>query len=388
MATINLQQTDTSKTVQIGCSGSSLTGGDSVAVECVSGGAAGTVEIRPALVNSETLVVAYNDISGEIGETTWASGNYTWRLNITTTSSVVTLEQVYLCRLNTAEVSQETLGSVTGLGQSLGTTGVISGTISGSAATSPLVTDKLALIFIFSNTSSHGGNDAVGFTPSEIINTPIEGGVAPITGTGVLDSQSATMSGTAERELTSTGALVSQSATMSGTAERELTGSGSLISQSSTMAGTATVGNAVTGSGALASQSSTMSGTAEIEKTSSGSLVSQSATMSGTAEVTKTGSGSLISQSATMSGTAEITKTSSGSLVSQNSIMSGTASVEGAISGSGVLISQSATMGGAAEINKTASGALIAQNATMNGSGTVSGDDFKPCRAFGANQIL
>lgn len=174
MATINLQQTDTDITVQVGCSGRSLSGGLKAGNRCQSGGTAGTVEDKPDLVNAETLVVSYNDISNDIGETTWASGNYTWRLNITTTSGVVTLEEVYICRLNQSEVSQETLGSATGLGQSLGIAGVVSGTISGSAGTSPASTDRVGIIYVFSNTSTHGGNDAVGITPSELINTPIE----------------------------------------------------------------------------------------------------------------------------------------------------------------------------------------------------------------------
>lgn len=174
MATVDLQQTDTSKTPQVGCSGRSATAGTNIARECTAGGTAGTVEVLPALANLETVVVAYEDISGEIGETTWASGTYTWRLNITTTSAFITLQEVHICRLNTAEVSQESLGSVTGLGQSLGSSGVISGGISCSAGSSPLATDKIAVIYVFSNSSEHGGDDAFGHTPNQLINTPIE----------------------------------------------------------------------------------------------------------------------------------------------------------------------------------------------------------------------
>lgn len=69
----------------------------------------------------------------------------------------------------------------------------------------------------------------------------VPSGVAPITGSGALASQAATMSGTANIEKTSSGALQAQAATISGTAEITKTGSGALASQSSTVAGTGTV---------------------------------------------------------------------------------------------------------------------------------------------------
>lgn len=174
MATIDLQQTDTDITVQVGCSGRSLTASSTAGNRMTDGGTAGTTEDNLSLDNFESLVVAYNDISDNIGETIWAAGNYTWRLDVTSGNAAISLEEIYVCRLNQAEVNQETLGSATAIGQALGTAQVYSNSISCSAATSPLETDRLALIYVFSNSSEHGGADAIGITPSQIINTPIE----------------------------------------------------------------------------------------------------------------------------------------------------------------------------------------------------------------------
>ena len=174
---VDLQQTDapsgSPEAAQVGCSGRSLSGGSpTYARLCTEGGTAGTTEILPALANLETTVVAYNDISDAIGVTSWDSGTYTWRLNITTTSATVTLEEVHVCRLNSSLVSQESLGSSTGLGQSLGSSGVISGNVTGSAATAS-ASDVVAFIYVFSNSHSHGGDDPVGITPNQVLNTPI-----------------------------------------------------------------------------------------------------------------------------------------------------------------------------------------------------------------------
>ena len=175
---INLRQTDNSKTPQAGCSGRSAAAGTTGAREMTDGGTAGTSEVIVGIQNFGTLLYVYNDISDAINETTWdaPSGGdpYTWRLNITTAVAAVTLEEVYFCRLNSSEVSQETLASATGIGQTISSTGVISGNITtGSAATSPSATDKLAVIYVFTNTNEHGGDEVFGITPNQLIDTPI-----------------------------------------------------------------------------------------------------------------------------------------------------------------------------------------------------------------------
>lgn len=181
MAVINLIQEDNDSldtSVGASCSGRSVTGGTAISRDCVDGGSAGTAEILPALVNVETTVVALQFTSGAIGFTGWQAGDYVIPLDITTTASVLSVEEVYVCRVNSSNVSQETIGSLTGIGRSLGTAQVESFTVSGSATTAS-ATDRIQIIVIFTNTHTHGGDDAVGITMGQSITTPLDpGGVA------------------------------------------------------------------------------------------------------------------------------------------------------------------------------------------------------------------
>src|SRR5262245_22125352 len=65
----------------------------------------------------------------------WNSGNWTVRLNVTTANANITWTDTYICRLNSSNVSQATIGSLTGQSTSLGTTGVKTHTVSGSSQT-------------------------------------------------------------------------------------------------------------------------------------------------------------------------------------------------------------------------------------------------------------
>ncbi len=192
-----------------------------------------------------------------------------------------------------------------------------------------------------------------------------------VDGSGTLNSQNATMTGTAEIVKTGSGVLNSQNATIVGSADITKTGSGVLNSQNATVAGIGDVGSVVTGTGTLDSQNATISGAGNIEKTGSGVLDSQGATMSGAGLIEKTGSGVLDSQNSTMAGTGTVgaVTTGSGVLDSQNSTIAGSGLIEK--TGSGTLNSQNATVNGTAEIVKTGSGNLQSQNATVAGSGTV-----------------
>src|SRR5574341_118548 len=81
---------------------------------------------------------------------TWAAGTWTVRMNVTTANMNMTWTKCFLCRVNSANVNQETLGSVTGLAISLSTTGVKTATITGSAAT-PSAGDSVAVVIVVDN---------------------------------------------------------------------------------------------------------------------------------------------------------------------------------------------------------------------------------------------
>ena len=115
------------------------------------------------------------------------------------------------------------------------------------------------------------------------------------------------------------------------------TGVGALQSQVATLTGSATNHNITIN---LTSQRSTLSGTAHRGSNSLGLLASQRATLTGTAEIVRTATGQLNSASATLTGTAEITRGAIGSLTSQPATLSGTSGrpVRDFITGGGILL--------------------------------------------------
>lgn len=111
--------------------------------------------------------------------TTTASGNWTWRFNVTSGVMFCTMDEVYICHVRGTTV-QSTLGSATGLTEDLSTTGVHSGTISCSAPSGWQDGDFVWICFVVTNTNMNG--QAVGITPDQDIDTPftapVESGLA------------------------------------------------------------------------------------------------------------------------------------------------------------------------------------------------------------------
>lgn len=101
--------------------------------------------------------------------TNWNAGTWTWRLNVCGADVHITLSEVYICRVNSADVSQAIIGSSTGLSISCGSVGVLSGTVSGLAQT-PSAGDYVVIIFVMTNSSmSSAGPQILG---DQTINTP------------------------------------------------------------------------------------------------------------------------------------------------------------------------------------------------------------------------
>jgi hypothetical protein len=101
--------------------------------------------------------------------TNWRSGTWTWRINICGADANCRLDEVYICRVNSSNVTQSTIGSVTGLNLSTGSVGVLSGNITGLAQT-PSTGDYVAVVFVFTNTSmASAGPQVLG---DQTISTP------------------------------------------------------------------------------------------------------------------------------------------------------------------------------------------------------------------------
>jgi hypothetical protein len=81
-----------------------------------------------------------------------------------------TLREVYICRVNSSDVSQATIGSDTAVNTVLTSTGVRSGTISGSAQT-PNSGDYVNIVFVFTNGAMT--TQSIGVTHNQLIDTPL-----------------------------------------------------------------------------------------------------------------------------------------------------------------------------------------------------------------------
>lgn len=172
---INYQQTDIDAAgacIAALCSGLTL-GGDNDGKQADEGGAAGTVEITTVL-DGESIVNAYIwlEILADPADT-WSSGNWVVRIDTTAGSMNATWEEVYICRVNSSCVSQETLASATGLAISLNGTGVrSSGNVNQSATASPSAGDKVVVIIGIDPGETMTKN--LKWIPNQLIDSPIE----------------------------------------------------------------------------------------------------------------------------------------------------------------------------------------------------------------------
>lgn len=169
---VDLQQIDTDAVCTAGssyCAGLSLNS-QRFRKGAVQGGTAGTSAITHSVqASAANLAAIYFELTG-IDSLSWDSGTWTVRLNVTTSNMNVSWESVHICRVTSGCSNVSSLGSASGLGISLGGTGVVSANVSGSAAT-PDAGDKIIIILGLSNANTMSAQ-SFGWTPSEIITSP------------------------------------------------------------------------------------------------------------------------------------------------------------------------------------------------------------------------
>jgi hypothetical protein len=173
---VSYQETDSTSVacaIATFCSGASLNVGATRSKVASLGGVAGVTSSSPSIdANANRLIAVQFELSpsfatGDI----WGVGNYVVRLNITAGNANLTLEDVYVCRVNSACVSQATIGSSLTNAISLSTTGVKTVTVSGAAQAGAAVGDIVQIILTFSNTNA--GVQGFTFLPDQLIDTPI-----------------------------------------------------------------------------------------------------------------------------------------------------------------------------------------------------------------------
>jgi hypothetical protein len=136
---------------------------------CTVGGTPGVGASFINIGSSQTNVVEKAFACDVASGVSWDAGTWTIRLNITASNMNLTWSQVYVCRINSTCVNQETIGSNTAVNISLSTTGVKSTTVSGSAVT-PSAGDKVLIVLAFTNGAM--SSQSAQYTPDQDIDSP------------------------------------------------------------------------------------------------------------------------------------------------------------------------------------------------------------------------
>src|SRR5438309_5675605 len=171
---VNYQQTDGNTACAFAAFCSSLallsgTGSLHANLQAIFGGTAGSGNFTLGLAASQTTVIGWAfEIPITNGEN-WLGGTWTIRLNINTANANVTWTNVDICRVSSGCVSQATIGSASGLGISLGSTGVKTTTVTGSAET-PSANDKVWILLGFTNSAASAQN--TGIIDDQLIGSP------------------------------------------------------------------------------------------------------------------------------------------------------------------------------------------------------------------------
>jgi hypothetical protein len=158
------------------CSGRSLSGFGTSPFTIEENGTPGTAQQAATFPGQGSNLIGYLS-GGPIDQYyNWNAGTYTWRLNVTGSNMNITLTEVHICRISSGGTNLATVGSATGLGISCSSTGVKSGTVTGTAQ-SHNPGDNIIFLFVFSNGSM--SQQTLNITPDQIQNTPID--AAPTT---------------------------------------------------------------------------------------------------------------------------------------------------------------------------------------------------------------
>jgi hypothetical protein len=174
--TISLQQTDTTTTQ---CSPSNdPTGLNQVSsplmTEATQGGTAGSsvhsITVGPNNLHGIQAAVYWQSNTNEPNLTSWQSGNWTVRFNITGSNSNLTWDSVYIYRMSSNCGTANLVASATGMGISMGSVQVLSKTLSGSSQ-SASASDTIYVILAIKN--SQNTNQSFSYHSDQLIDTPL-----------------------------------------------------------------------------------------------------------------------------------------------------------------------------------------------------------------------
>lgn len=172
--TVSYQETDTTSvcTYAVYCSGLSLNTGagtNHANLQANFNGTAGSGSFTSTMLASGTRLVAWMfELAISNGEN-WLAGTWTVRLHINTANANVTWTDCFICRVDSGCTNQATIGSVSSLGISLGSTGVKTATVTGAAQT-PNANDKVVVLLAFTNSAA--SLQSTGIIDDQLIDSP------------------------------------------------------------------------------------------------------------------------------------------------------------------------------------------------------------------------
>ena len=131
------------------------------------------------------VVIMFETAAGDCDALTCPAGAWTIPVNVTTGSgsaSHLTIPAVYVCRVNSSGVSQQTIGSLTGLSQNVDGAGVVSFSVTNGAAATFSTGDRVAIVIVATNIDpvAWGFN----FKPDQVVTTPMASSVKVSSGDG------------------------------------------------------------------------------------------------------------------------------------------------------------------------------------------------------------
>jgi hypothetical protein len=154
------------------CSGATVIGTQAQNCLCTIGGSAGgALTVGGTQFDIGTNLAAVMMEIVPAAGVTWSSGTWTVRLNVTTLNANITWTATYICRLNSSNVNQATIGSLTAQTTSLGSTGVKTHSVTNGSSQTPGAGDKAYIVCVFSVANSN--NQSFGWTPNQAIDTPL-----------------------------------------------------------------------------------------------------------------------------------------------------------------------------------------------------------------------
>jgi hypothetical protein len=164
------------------CSGLALNVG-AAALQAQVGGTTGSTTYTVNVSSNETKIfMAWESPANDPNVIAWPAGDWVARLDLTQGGPAnLTLDQMWVCRVNASGVSQATVGSFTGIGVGLqaGTEGVRTVTVTGISQTA-LTTDRWYLLLAYHNGLGVGNFK---FKSDRVIQTPF--GAVPVGGGGL-----------------------------------------------------------------------------------------------------------------------------------------------------------------------------------------------------------